>query len=47
MYLPLIYGCRAYPSVIADNKGVAVCCSHVDNAKSLEDFFRRECIAMG
>ena len=47
MYLPLIYGCRAYPSVITDNKGAAVCCSHVDSAKSLEDFFRKECVAMG
>lgn len=47
MYLPLIYGCRAWPSCVADNKGEVVCCSHVSTPKALEDFFRIECVRMG
>ncbi len=47
MYLPLIYGCRPWPSCVADNKGDVVSCSHVTDAKSLEGFFRIECIRMG
>ncbi len=47
MYLPLIYGCRAWPSCIADNKGEVICCTNVSDPKTLEDFFRVECVRMG
>ena len=47
MYSPLIYGCRAYPSTVADNKGEVIACSYVAGAKDLEDFFRVECVRMG
>ncbi len=47
MYLPLIYGGRAWPSSVADNKGEVICCTHVSDPKALEDFFRLECVRMG
>ena len=47
MYLPFIYGCKPYPSTVADNKGEVITCTHVSNSKQLEDFFRVECVRMG
>ena len=47
MYSPFIYGARPYPSVVADNKGEVIVCTHVKDAKQLEDFFRGECVRMG
>lgn len=47
MYSPLIYGCRPYPSTVADNKGEVIACSYVTSAKDLENFFRVECVRMG
>ena len=47
MYLPFIYGSQPWPSVVADNKGEVICCTHVRDAKSLEEFFRVECVRMG
>ena len=47
MYTPLIYGCKPYPSAVADNKGEMIVCTHVTDATRLEDFFRGECVRMG
>ena len=47
MNVPFIYGCKPYPSCVADEKNKVICCSHVDDAKTLEDFFREECNKMG
>ena len=47
MYSPFIYGCKPYPSSVADNKGEVMVCTHVENPKELEDFFREKCMAMG
>ena len=47
MYAPLIYGCKPYPSCVADNKGEVIACTHAEGAKQLEDFFRQECVRMG
>ena len=47
MYTPFMYGCKPYPSAVADNKGEVIVCTHVADAKQLEDFFRVECVRMG
>jgi DUF917 family protein len=47
MFSPLIYGCRPYPSTVADNKGEVIACTYVAGGKDLEDFFRVECVRMG
>jgi len=47
MYTPFIYGIKPYPSVVADDKGEAIVCTHAGGAKTLENFFRVECVRMG
>ena len=47
MFLPFIYGLKPYPAAVADNKGNAVVCTHVESAKLLEGFFRAVCVQMG
>ena len=47
MFTPFIYGCKPYPSSVADNKGEVLVCTHVADAKQLENFFRDECVRMG
>ena len=46
MFGPFIYGLKPYPAAVADNKGNAVVCTHVDSAERLEDFFRGVCVKM-
>ena len=47
MYSPFMYGCKPYPSAVADNKGTVITCTYVADSKQLEDFFRKECVRMG
>ena len=48
MFTPFIYGsCKPYPSSVADNKGEVLVCTHVADAKELENFFREVCVSMG
>ena len=47
MFAPFIYGCKPYPSCVADDKGNVMACTHVSGAKELEDFFRAECVKKG
>ena len=47
MNTPFIYGIKPYPSVVADDKGEAIVCTHAGGAKILENFFRDECVRMG
>ena len=46
MFCPFIYGLQPYPAAVADDKGNAVVCTHVDSAERLEDFFRAVCVKM-
>ena len=47
MFRPFIYGIKPYPSVVADDKREAIVCTHAGGAKTLENFFRVECVRMG
>ena len=47
MCSPFIYGCKSYPSSVADNEGKMKVCTHAADAKLLENFFREECVSMG
>ena len=47
MWLPFLNGIKPYPSTLSNTHGdKLVCCTHVDNAKGLEYFFRTECEQM-
>ena len=47
MFAPFIYGLKAYPGAVADNKEESIVCTHADGAKILEEFFRKETVRMG
>ncbi|CAC5357367.1 unnamed protein product [Mytilus coruscus] len=47
MFCPFIYGAKPYPATLADDKGRRAVALHMDTAKDLETFFRRETIEMG
>ncbi|XP_052062150.1 uncharacterized protein LOC127702117 [Mytilus californianus] len=47
MLCPFIYGAKPYPATLADDKGRRAVALHMDTAKDLETFFRRETIEMG
>ena len=41
MWLPFLHGIKPYPSALSDADGnKLVCCSHIDTADQLENFFR-------
>ena len=47
MYVPFIYGAHHCPSALADCRGEALTCAHLDSSVELEKFFRVETIRMG
>jgi len=47
MFLPFVYGCRPYPSGIADEKGNALALTKVTSSRELEKYFRVICVQMG
>ena len=47
MVTPFMYGCPAYPCVVADDKGRKAVLLHCENPKQMEDCFRRICVTMG
>ena len=47
MFAPFIYGCKIYPSTIADDKGRRAVALKAKGPKQLEDAFRRVAIDMG
>ena len=47
MISQFMYGCESYPSAVADDKGQCAVLLKCDNAKQLEECFRRICITMG
>ena len=47
MFAPFIYGLKAYPGAVADDKEESIVCTHADGAKILEEFFRKETVRMG
>ena len=47
MFCPFIYGLKAYPGAVADDKEDSVVSTHADTANILEEFFRKETVWMG
>ena len=48
MWLPFLHGIKPYPSALSNADGSKlVCCTHVDTADKLENFFRAKIIEMG
>jgi len=47
MCLPYVYGCPAYPSGIADEKGNVLTFNKVTSPKQLENIARAICTSMG
>ena len=48
MLLPFIDGIKPYPSTITDSEGKKMfCCTHIESADKLEEFFRQKSVDMG
>lgn len=47
MFMPFIYGSPYCPAVLADIKKRTVVCVAAESCKDLENFFRKETVAMG